>query len=219
MQFRIGTVRRRLQFRLDKVERRLHLLDGLLIAFLNLDEVIHIIRTEDQPKAVLMERFELSEVQADYILDTRLRQLARLEEMKIRGEQEELLKGRSACRPCSAAKLKKLVREELIKDAETYGDDRRSPIVARAEARALSETELMPTEPVTVVLSEKAGCGAPGPRHRRCRSLYKAGDGRPPRRDARTSMRYSSTPPGAATRCRPTACRPRGARASRSAAG
>ncbi|WP_371351246.1 DNA gyrase subunit A, partial [Salmonella sp. M265] len=85
-------VRRRLQFRLDKVERRLHLLDGLLIAFLNLDEVIHIIRTEDQPKAVLMERFELSEVQADYILDTRLRQLARLEEMKIRGEQEELLK-------------------------------------------------------------------------------------------------------------------------------
>ena len=85
-------MRRRLQFRLDKVERRLHLLDGLLIAFLNLDEVIHIIRTEDQPKAVLMERFELSEVQADYILDTRLRQLARLEEMKIRGEQEELLK-------------------------------------------------------------------------------------------------------------------------------
>ncbi len=132
LQFRIGTVRRRLQFRLDKVERRLHLLDGLLIAFLNLDEVIHIIRTEDQPKAVLMERFELSEVQADYILDTRLRQLARLEEMKIRGEQEELLKEQKRLQTLlgSEAKLKKLVREELIKDAETYGDDRRSPIVA-----------------------------------------------------------------------------------------
>ena len=135
----------------------------MLIAFLNLDEVIHIIRTEDQPKAVLMERFELSEVQADYILDTRLRQLARLEEMKIRGEQEELLKEQKRLQTLlgSEAKLKKLVREELIKDAETYGDDRRSPIVARAEARALSETELMPTEPVTVVLSEKAGCVAP----------------------------------------------------------
>ncbi|MFO6381193.1 DNA gyrase subunit A, partial [Pseudomonas aeruginosa] len=107
-----------------------------LIAFLNLDEVIHIIRTEDQPKAVLMERFELSEVQADYILDTRLRQLARLEEMKIRGEQEELLKEQKRLQTLlgSEAKLKKLVREELIKDAETYGDDRRSPIVARAEA-------------------------------------------------------------------------------------
>ncbi|VFT10241.1 DNA topoisomerase IV subunit A [Pseudomonas aeruginosa] len=174
LQFRIGTVRRRLQFRLDKVERRLHLLDGLLIAFLNLDEVIHIIRTEDQPKAVLMERFELSEVQADYILDTRLRQLARLEEMKIRGEQEELLKEQKRLQTLlgSEAKLKKLVREELIKDAETYGDDRRSPIVARAEARALSETELMPTEPVTVVLSEKRlGALRQGPRHRRRRPL------------------------------------------------
>lgn len=216
-------MRRRLQFRLDKVERRLHLLDGLLIAFLNLDEVIHIIRTEDQPKAVLMERFELSEVQADYILDTRLRQLARLEEMKIRGEQEELLKEQKRLQTLlgSEAKLKKLVREELIKDAETYGDDRRSPIVARAEARALSETELMPTEPVTVVLSEKAGCVAP----RATTSTPPASPtrpataSRPPRRDARTSMRCSSTPPGAATRCRPTACRPREARASHSAAG
>lgn len=223
LQFRIGTVRRRLQFRLDKVERRLHLLDGLLIAFLNLDEVIHIIRTEDQPKAVLMERFELSEVQADYILDTRLRQLARLEEMKIRGEQEELLKEQKRLQTLlgSEAKLKKLVREELIKDAETYGDDRRSPIAARAEARALSETELMPTEPVTVVLSEKAGCVAPRATTSTPPAFptRPATASRPPRRDARTSMRYSSTPPGAATRCRPTACRPRGARASRSAAG
>ena len=92
LEFRVQTVRRRLQFRLDKVERRLHLLDGLLIAYLNLDEVIHIIRTEEQPRAKLIERFALSEIQADYILDTRLRQLARLEEMKLRAEQDELLK-------------------------------------------------------------------------------------------------------------------------------
>ena len=155
--YRIGTVRRRLQFRLDKVERRLHLLDGLLIAFLNLDEVIHIIRTEEHPKQALMARFELSEDQADYILETRLRQLARLEEMKIRGEQAELLKEQKRLQTLlgSDKKLRNLVRDELIKDAETYGDARRSPIVARAEAKALSETELMPTEPVTVVLSEK----------------------------------------------------------------
>ncbi|MHB0807261.1 DNA topoisomerase IV subunit A [Stutzerimonas nitrititolerans] len=155
--YRIGTVRRRLQFRLDKVEKRLHLLEGLLVAFLNLDEVIHIIRTEDQPKPVLMARFELSELQADYILDTRLRQLARLEEMKIRGEQDELAKEREKLLALlgSDAKLKKLVRKELLEDAETYGDDRRSPIVARAEARALTENELLPSEPVTVVISEK----------------------------------------------------------------
>ena len=104
------------------------------MAFLNLDEVIHIIRTEDQPKPVLMARFELSELQADYILDTRLRQLARLEEMKIRGEQDELAKERERLLALlgSEAKLKKLVRKELLEDAETYGDDRRSPIVERA---------------------------------------------------------------------------------------
>ncbi|WP_017939435.1 DNA topoisomerase IV subunit A [Zestomonas thermotolerans] len=157
LSYRIRTVRRRLQFRLDKVEKRLNLLEGLLIAFLNLDEVIRIIRTEDQPKPVLMERFGLTEVQADYILDTRLRQLARLEEMKIRGEQDELAKEREQLLALlgSEAKLKKLVRQEILEDAEKYGDDRRSPIVERAEARALSETELLPTEPVTVVLSEK----------------------------------------------------------------
>ncbi|WP_421682566.1 DNA topoisomerase IV subunit A [Stutzerimonas urumqiensis] len=155
--YRIGTVRRRLQFRLDKVERRLHLLEGLLVAFLNLDEVIHIIRTEDQPKPVLMARFALSELQADYILDTRLRQLARLEEMKIRGEQDELAKERERLLALlgSEAKLKKLVRKELLEDAEKYGDARRSPIVERVEARALAENELMPSEPITVVLSEK----------------------------------------------------------------
>lgn len=157
LQFRVQTVRRRLQFRLDKVEKRLHLLEGLLVAFLNLDEVIRIIREEDEPKAELIARFALSEVQADYILDTRLRQLARLEEMKIRGEQDELAKERERLLALlgSEKKLKKLVRQELLADAEKYGDARRSPIVARAEARALSESELMPAEPVTVVLSEK----------------------------------------------------------------
>ncbi len=155
--FRVNTVRRRLQFRLDKVEHRLHLLEGRLIAFLNLDEVIHIIRTEDNPKSVLMERFALTEIQAEYILETRLRQLARLEEMQIRGEQEELAKEQAKLQALlgSESKLRKLVRSELIADAEKYGDNRRSPIVARAEAKALSETELMPTEPVTVVVSEK----------------------------------------------------------------
>ena len=154
--YRIGTVRRRLQFRLDKVEKRLHLLEGLLVAFLNLDEVIAIIRSEDQPKAVLMERFGLSDLQTDYILDTKLRQLARLEEMKIRGEQDELAKERDKLLALlgSETKLRKLVRKELLEDAETYGDARRSPIIERAEARALSETELLPSEPVTVVLSE-----------------------------------------------------------------
>ncbi|RRV71189.1 DNA topoisomerase IV subunit A [Stutzerimonas stutzeri] len=178
--YRIGTVRRRLQFRLDKVEKRLHLLEGLLVAFLNLDEVIHIIRTEDQPKPVLMARFELSELQADYILDTRLRQLARLEEMKIRGEQDELAKERERLLALlgSEAKLKKLVRKELLEDAETYGDDRRSPIVERAEARALSENELLPSEPVTVVISDKgwARC-AKGHDVDASGLSYKAGDG------------------------------------------
>jgi topoisomerase-4 subunit A len=180
LQYRVGTVRRRLQFRLDKVEKRLHLLEGLLTAFLNLDEVIHIIRTEDQPKPVLMERFGLTEIQADYILDTRLRQLARLEEMKIRGEQDELAKERAKLLALlgSEAKLKKLVRQEILDDAAKYGDDRRSPIVARAEARALSETELMPTEPVTVVLSEKGWVRCAKGHDIDATGLsYKAGDG------------------------------------------
>lgn len=180
LQFRIGTVRRRLQHRLDKVEKRLHLLEGLLTAFLNLDEVIHIIRTEDHPKQALIARFDLTEIQADYILETRLRQLARLEEMKIRGEQDELLKEQAKLLALlgSDAKLRKLVRSELIKDAETYGDDRRSPIVERAEAKALSENELMPTEPVTVVLSEKGWVRCAKGHDIDATGLsYKAGDG------------------------------------------
>lgn len=155
--FRTATVRRRLQYRLDKVLNRLHLLEGLLVAFLNLDEVIHIIRTEENPKAELIARFGLSDLQADYILDTRLRQLARLEEMKIRGEQDALAKERDELQRVLGSEklLRRRVRDELIADAETYGDDRRSPLVERKEAKALSEADLVPSEPVTVVLSEK----------------------------------------------------------------
>jgi topoisomerase-4 subunit A len=155
--FRQDTVTRRLSYRLERVERRLHLLDGLLVAFLNLDEVIHIIRTEDEPKAALIARFELSEDQADYILDTRLKQLARLEEMKIRGEQDELDAERDRLMAIlgSKAKLKKLIKDELLADAKKFGDARKSPIVSRGAAQALAETELVASEPVTVILSEK----------------------------------------------------------------
>lgn len=157
LQFRSDTVVKRLKHRLDKVDRRLHLLAGLLVAFLNLDEVIRIIRTEDEPKAVLMARFELSEEQADYILDTKLKQLARLEEMKIRGEQAELEAEREKIAGIldSKAKLKKLIKDELLADAKKFGDARRSPLVAREAAQAIDETELVASEPVTVVLSEK----------------------------------------------------------------
>ena len=155
--FRTETVTRRLKHRLEKVERRLHLLEGLLVAFLNLDEVIRIIRAEDEPKPVLMKRFQLSEDQADYILETRLRQLARLEEMKIRGEEDELKAERERIIATldSKAKLKKLIKDELLADAKKFGDARRSPLVARGAAQALSETELVASEPMTVVLSEK----------------------------------------------------------------
>jgi topoisomerase-4 subunit A len=157
LEFRTATVRRRLEHRLGKVRERLHLLDGLLIAFLNLDEVIRIIRTEDEPKPVLMARFGLSEAQADYVLDTRLRQLARLEEMKIRAEQQALEEERQELEGIlgSARRLKSLVRRELLADAEKYGDDRRSPIVERQVAEAMDETELAPSEALTVVLSER----------------------------------------------------------------
>jgi len=155
--FRTDTVRRRLSHRLDKVEKRLHLLEGLRIAYLNLDEVIRIVRTEDEPRPVLMQRFALSEVQADYILETRLRQLARLEEMKIRGEADELELERARINVIlkSRQKLQNVVRDEIRADAEKYGDARRAPLVERSAANALSEAELVPSEPVTVVLSRK----------------------------------------------------------------
>jgi topoisomerase-4 subunit A len=156
LEFRTDTVRRRLEYRLDKVNRRLHLLEGLLIAYLNLDEVIRIIRTEDKPKEALIRRFSLTELQADYILDTRLRQLARLEEMKIKGEQDELARERDALQQTLASRqrLKTLIKKEIQADAQKYGDARRSKLVDRAPARALDETALIPSEPVTIVLSK-----------------------------------------------------------------
>ncbi len=155
--FRTETTKRRLQYRLDKVNERLERLAALMIVFLNVDEVIHIIRTEDEPKPVLIKRFNLTEMQAEYILDTRLRQLARLEEMKIREEQEALEKEKTDLLKTldSPRRLKTLVRKELLAAAEEFGDDRRSPIVERAEAQALSEADLMTADPVTVVLSDK----------------------------------------------------------------
>ena len=155
LKYRESTVRRRLEYRLGKVTARLHILDGLLIAFLNLDEVIRIVRTEDEPKAVLMARFALSSEQAEAILETKLRHLARLEEMKIRGEQAELAAERDdlAATLGSQPKMTALIRAELLADAEKYGDKRRSKIVERAAAQAIDETELVVAEPVTVVLS------------------------------------------------------------------
>ena len=155
--YRMDTVRRRLQFRLDKVDHRLHLLEGLLIAFLNIDEVIHIIRSEDEPKPVLIQRFSLSDIQAEYILDTKLRQLARLEEVRIRAEQEALAAEKLELEKIlgSAKRLKTLMRNELLAVADEFGDERRSPLTRREEAKAFSETELLVSEPVTVVLSEK----------------------------------------------------------------
>ncbi|MBR9858901.1 MAG: DNA topoisomerase IV subunit A, partial [Gammaproteobacteria bacterium] len=157
LQFRRQTVRNRLQYRLDKVEARLHILAGLLVAFLSIDEVIEIIRSEDEPKPVLMSRFGLTEIQAEAILELKLRHLAKLEEVKIRGEQDELATERDklALLLGSERRLNTLIKKEILADAEKYGDDRRSPLVEREEARALSEKELIPSEPVTVVLSDK----------------------------------------------------------------
>ena len=157
LSFRIDVTRRRLDYRLQKVEKRLHLLDGLLIAFLNIDEVIHIIRTEDEPKPALIARFGLSDIQAEYILDTKLRQLARLEEFKIRSEQDELAKEKAELELLlgSDARLKTLVKNELKATAEEYGDDRRSPLKVRGEAQAFNEKDLLTAEPITAVLSDK----------------------------------------------------------------
>jgi topoisomerase-4 subunit A len=156
LEIRTTTTRRRLEFRLDKVLRRLHILDALLIAFLNIDEVIAIIREEDQPKPVLMTRFGLSDTQAEAVLDLKLRNLAKLEEMKIRGEQDELAKERDSLEQTlgSARRMKSLVRKELLAVAEEFGDDRRSPLVARGEAKAFLEEDIVSAEPVTVILSE-----------------------------------------------------------------
>jgi topoisomerase-4 subunit A len=157
LKFRRETVRRRLAYRLERVERRLHILEGYLVAYLNIDEVIHIIRTEDKPKPALMQRFSISDVQAEAILELKLRNLAKLEEMKIRGEQDELQKEREWLEKTlgSDARMKTLMKKELTAIAEKFGDARRSPLVRRDEARAFSELELMTADPITVVLSEK----------------------------------------------------------------
>ena len=157
LEFRLETVKRRLSYRLDRVVKRLHILDGLLIAFLNIDEIIKIIREEDEPKRVLVKRFKLSETQAEAILELKLRHLARLEEIKITAEQQALSREKAELQKIlkSRDRLKTVVKKELTADAEEFGDDRRSPLVEREAAQALSESALIPSEPITVVLSKK----------------------------------------------------------------
>lgn len=157
IEYRRTTVRRRLEHRLDQVIDRLHILEGLLIAFLNIDEVIHIIRTEDEPKPVLMQRFGLTGTQAEAILELKLRHLARLEEMRITDEQAILDEERQYLESIldSAKKLQRLIRDELLEDTEKYGDPRRSPLVERAAAQALKESDLTPSEPTSIVVSKQ----------------------------------------------------------------
>lgn len=178
--FRTETVRRRLQYRLDKVLARLHILEGLLIAYLNIDEVIAIIRNEEYPKPVLMERFGLTDIQAEAILELKLRHLAKLEEMKIRGEQDALEKERAALEKTlgSPLLLNRLIRKEIERDAEQYGDDRRSPIIARDAAQALETTALISNEPLTIILSQKGWIRAAKGHDIDVESLsYRSGDG------------------------------------------
>ena len=177
--FRTDVTRRRLNYRLEKVDKRLHLLDGLLIAFLNIDEVIHLIRTEDEPKPALMARFGLSDIQAEYILDTKLRQLARLEEFRIRAEQDELAKEKAELELIlgSETRLKTLVKKELKAAAEEFGDERRSPLVSRGESQAFNEKDLLTAEPITAVLSDKGWIrGAKGHDIDPTTLSYKSGD-------------------------------------------
>ena len=178
--FRKETVRKRLEHRLGKVTDRLHVLEGLLIAFLNIDEVIAIIRREDEPKPALMARFGISDRQAEAILELKLRYLAKLEEQKIRGEQAALAEEREALEKIlnSPARLKTLMKKELTADAEAYGDDRSSPIKERPDAQAMTEMDLIPVEPVTVVLSKKGWIRAAKGHEIDPESLaYKSGDG------------------------------------------
>ena len=180
LEFRIATVRRRTEHRLDQVNDRLHVLEGLLVAFLNIDEVIAIIRKEERPRQALMSRFGLTDVQAEAILNLRLRNLARLEEMKIRTEQSELAAEGSRLEEIleSERGLRMLVRDELLADAERYGDERRSPLVERDAAQALGETDLTPSEPITVVLSERGWVRAAKGHEIEPRTLsYRSGDG------------------------------------------
>jgi len=155
--FRTATVKRRLEYRLERVTQRLHILDGLLVAYLNIDAVIRIIRTEDEPKPVLMKRFKITDIQAEAILELKLRHLAKLEEMQITGEQKSLADERADLEQTlkSKAKLTKLIKTELAELAEKHGDKRRTVIVEREAAQAIAESDLVTSEPVTVVLSER----------------------------------------------------------------
>ena len=180
LQYRTETVRRRLQHRLEQVEQRLHVLEGLMVAYLNIDEVIRIVREEDEPKQELMRRFSLTDTQAEAILDLRLRRLAKLEEIKIRGELDELQEERESLQQVlgSSTRLKNLVKEEISADMDKFGDARRSPLEQREEAKALDETQLMPTEQVTVILSEKGWVRAAKGHDIDPATLnYRAGDG------------------------------------------
>jgi topoisomerase-4 subunit A len=180
IKFRKQTVKRRLSHRLAIVKDRLHVLDGLLIAYLNIDAVIKIIRTEDKPKPVLMKRFKLKDIQAESILNLRLRNLAKLEEMKIRGEQTELDEERTELEKVlkSSARLKTMIKNEIMEDAETYGDDRRTQLVEREAAQALDETQLVASEPTTVVLSQRGYArAAKGHDIDPLALSYKSGDG------------------------------------------
>jgi topoisomerase-4 subunit A len=180
IKFRKETVKRRLRHRLQIVLDRLHILDGLLIAYLNIDEVIRIIRQEDEPKPVLMKKFKLTDIQAEAILNLRLRNLAKLEEMKIKGEQKELNDERKTLEQTlkSAARLKTLIKKEILEDAEAYGDERRTLIVEREAAQALDETQLVASEPVTVVLSKRGWArAAKGHEVDPLALSYKSGDG------------------------------------------
>ena len=156
LEFRKGTVTNRLSHRLQIVNDRLHILDGLLVAYLSIDAVIAIIREEDEPKLVLRKRFKLSDIQAEAILNLRLRNLAKLEEIKIRSEQDDLNEERGTLEKTlnSPARMKTLIKKEILEDTEAYGNDRRTLIVERAAAQALDETQLVASEPVTVVLSQ-----------------------------------------------------------------
>ncbi len=181
LDFRRDVIRRRIEFRLEKIADRLHVLDGLLIAFLNLDEVIRIVRTADEPKAELMQRFELSDRQATFILDTRLRQLARLEEMKLTQERETLVGEQADLTRTlnSRARMTSLMKREIAADADKYGDERRSPILVDApESRAYADEELMSAEPLTVVLSQMGWVrAAKGHDVNPAELSYRSGDG------------------------------------------
>ncbi len=180
LSWRTSVVRRRLEYRLQKVLDRLHILEGLMVAYLNIDEVIAIIREEDKPKDELMRRFELTDIQADAILDLKLRHLAKLEEFKIRGEQDELNEERKSLQETlgSDELMRNLVREEIEATAEEFGDERRSPLTERAEAQAFSEKDLLSADPVTVVLSKQGWVRAAKGHDIDAEGLsYKSGDG------------------------------------------